>query len=313
MSEQNQKQNQNENPSNGFEFVEYSPEAAERIGYSDYSYWKSVFQNFLKKKSAVFMAFVFFALIIFSFIALKIGKYDYSSAQIMSDASLAFTSPNGEFWFGTDNLGRDYWCQVWYAAQISIKLALIVALGECVLGVTIGCIWGYVRSLDRIMTEIYNVINNIPTIIYMTLAALLFGQSFRNHGDRNDHGRLACDGEKRQKPRADVPRPRVQPGIEMSRNTGMANSCEEHFPVSDQRDYPASGSVDPADDRSGVNPVLPWTRTRCEYAVPRHSLEKCPQLLLAVSVSADFPGGHRIPDYHHFLSGGKCILGCGRS
>ena len=126
------------------------------------------------------MAFVFFALVIFSFIALKIGKYDYSSAQIMSDASLAFTSPNGEFWFGTDNLGRDYWCQVWYAAQISIKLALIVALGECVLGVTIGCIWGYVRSLDRIMTEIYNVINNIPTIIYMTLAALLFGQSFRN-------------------------------------------------------------------------------------------------------------------------------------
>ena len=66
MSEQNQKQNQNENPSNGFEFVEYSPEAAERIGYSDYSYWKSVFQNFLKKKSAVFMAFVFFALVIFS-------------------------------------------------------------------------------------------------------------------------------------------------------------------------------------------------------------------------------------------------------
>ena len=36
-----------------FTFVEYSPEAAERIGYSDYSYWKSVFKNFLKKKAAV--------------------------------------------------------------------------------------------------------------------------------------------------------------------------------------------------------------------------------------------------------------------
>ena len=33
-----------------FTFVEYSPEAAERTGYSDYSYWKSVFKNFLKKK-----------------------------------------------------------------------------------------------------------------------------------------------------------------------------------------------------------------------------------------------------------------------
>lgn len=159
-----------------FRFVEYSPEAAERIGYSDYSYWKSVFQNFLKKKSAVFMAFVFFALVIFSFIALAIGKYNY--AELLTDSSLAFQKPNSEFWFGTDNLGRDYWCQVWYAAQTSIKLALIVALGECVVGVTIGCIWGYVRALDRPLTELYNIINNIPMIIYMTLISLLVGQSF---------------------------------------------------------------------------------------------------------------------------------------
>lgn len=161
---------------NRFSFVEYSPENAERTGYSNYSYWRSVFQNFLKKKSAVAMSAVFFGIIIFSFIALVIGKYDY--AHLLSDSSLAFTRPNAEFWFGTDNLGRDYWCQVWYATQTSIKLALLVAAGECVVGVTIGCIWGYVRSLDRVITEIYNVMNNIPTIIYMTLIALIVGQSF---------------------------------------------------------------------------------------------------------------------------------------
>lgn len=159
-----------------FRFVEYSAEAAERTGYSDYSYWKSVFQNFMKKKSAVVMTLIFFGLVIFSFVALAIGKYDY--ANLLTDSSLAFTPPNGEFWFGTDNLGRDYWCQVWYAAQTSIKLAIIVAVGECVLGVTIGCLWGYVRVLDRPLTEIYNIINNIPMIIYMTLIALLIGQSF---------------------------------------------------------------------------------------------------------------------------------------
>ena len=117
----------NEAQKDKFHFVEYSAEAAERSGYSDYSYWKSVFQNFFKKKSAVVMAGIFFALVIFSFIALQIGKYDFADAQIMGDPALAFTKPNNEFWFGTDNLGRDYWCQVWYAAQISIKLALIVA------------------------------------------------------------------------------------------------------------------------------------------------------------------------------------------
>ncbi len=159
-----------------FTFVEYSPEAAERIGYSDYSYWKSVFKNFLKKKAAVVLSIIFFGLVIFSFIALAIGKYEVGSLR--SDTSLAFIRPNSEYWFGTDNLGQDYWCQVWYAAQISIKLALIVALGECVVGITIGCIWGYVRKLDRLFTEIYNIINNIPTILYMMLIALIVGQSF---------------------------------------------------------------------------------------------------------------------------------------
>ena len=159
-----------------FRFVEYSPEAAERTGYSDYSYWKSVFQNFFKKKSEVIMSCVVFALVIFSFVALWIGKYDF--ATLKADSALAFTEPNSEYWFGTDNLGRDYWCQVWYAAQTSIKLALIVALGECVVGVVIGCLWGYVRQLDRFLTEVYNVINNVPMIIYMTLISLLIGQSF---------------------------------------------------------------------------------------------------------------------------------------
>lgn len=167
---------ENKNKDDLFRFVEYSPEAAERTGYSDYSYWKSVFQNFFKKKSAVIMSCVFFALVIFSFVALWIGKYDYATLQ--ADSALAFQEPNGEFWFGTDNLGRDYWCQVWYAAQTSIKLALIVALGECVVGVVIGCLWGYVRQLDRFLTEVYNVINNVPMIIYMTLISLLVGQSF---------------------------------------------------------------------------------------------------------------------------------------
>ena len=166
----------NKDKDNLFYVVEYSPEQAERTGYSNYSYWRSVFQNFAKKKSAVVMSIIFFSLIIFSFIALAIGKYDYSALR--TDSALAFISPNSEFWFGTDNLGRDYWCQVWYATQTSVKLALLVAAGECVVGITIGCLWGYVRALDRPITEVYNVINNVPMIIYMTLIALLVGQSF---------------------------------------------------------------------------------------------------------------------------------------
>ena len=220
-----------------FYFVDYSPEEAERVGYSNYSYWGSVIQNFLKHKAAVVCLILFLFLVIFSFIALAIGKYDYQT--LVTDSSLAFRKPNseywfgtdnlgrdywcqvwyatqvsirlalivavgesilgviigliwgyvreldrfftelyGEYWFGTDNLGRDYWCQVWYATQVSIRLALIVAVGESILGVIIGLIWGYVRKLDRFFTELYNLIDNVPYIIYMTLIALVVGQSF---------------------------------------------------------------------------------------------------------------------------------------
>ena len=62
-----------------FYFVEYSPEEAERVGYSNYSYWGSVVQNFLKHKAAVVCLFLFLFLVVFSFIALAIGKYDYQT------------------------------------------------------------------------------------------------------------------------------------------------------------------------------------------------------------------------------------------
>jgi oligopeptide transport system permease protein len=67
---------------------------------------------------------------------------------------------------------------VWYATQVSIRLALVVAVGESIVGVIFGLIWGYVRSLDRFFTELYNLIDNVPYIIYMTLIALMVGQSF---------------------------------------------------------------------------------------------------------------------------------------
>ena len=159
-----------------FSFAEYHPEEAERTGYSEYSYWKSVFRSFRKNKAAVVMIIVFIAIFIFSYVALVIGKYDYQ--HLVVDSSLCFQRPNKEFWFGTDNLGRDYWCQVWYATKTSIKLAALVAVGECLVGVTLGCIWGYVRKADRIFTEIYNIFVSVPTMIYMTLIALFIGQSF---------------------------------------------------------------------------------------------------------------------------------------
>lgn len=158
-----------------FSYAEYRAQEAERIGYSQYSYWKSVWRNFLKKKAAVIMSLVFLALFLFTFVAGVIGKYDVYNLRI--DNNLMFISPNSEFWFGTDNMGRDYWAQVWCATRTSIMLAVSVSLGQIALGVLIGLVWGYVRKLDAFFTNLYNLIDNVPTIIYMTLIALMLGKT----------------------------------------------------------------------------------------------------------------------------------------
>ena len=158
-----------------FSYAEYRAQEAERIGYSQYSYWKSVWRNFLKKKAAVVMSLVFLTLFLFTFVAGAIGKYDVYNLRI--DNSLMFIAPNSEFWFGTDNMGRDYWAQVWCATRTSIMLAVSVSLGQIALGVLIGLIWGYVRKLDAFFTNLYNLIDNVPTIIYMTLIALMLGKT----------------------------------------------------------------------------------------------------------------------------------------
>jgi oligopeptide transport system permease protein len=180
MSEINLEQTQNSNPVSEkelFHFVEYSPEAAEQTGYSDYSYWKSVFQHFFKRKSAVVQSCVFILLVVLSFVALAVGKYKYS--ELVPDHTKTFIRPpNAEYWFGTDNIGRDYWSQVWYASQTSIKLSAIVAIGECIVGIIIGLIWGYVRKLERLITEIWTIFTQVPQIIYMLLIALFIGQNF---------------------------------------------------------------------------------------------------------------------------------------
>ncbi|MCD7954575.1 MAG: ABC transporter permease [Lachnospiraceae bacterium] len=158
-----------------FSVAEYHPEAAERMDFSNYSYWKTVFHKFFHKKSVIIMGSLFILLLIFTFIAPYIGNYSLDSLH--SNMRDMYLTPNSEYWFGTDNLGRDYWVQVWAATRTSIILSGGVAVGECLLGVIFGLVWGYVRALDRLFTELYNLISNIPNIIYMTLVGLFIGRS----------------------------------------------------------------------------------------------------------------------------------------
>ena len=77
------------------------------------------------------------------------------------------------FIFGTNNIGQDLWARVWSGTRTSLWIGFVVALFEALIGIMIGILWGYVRQLDHVLTELYNIVDNIPTTIILILVSYI--------------------------------------------------------------------------------------------------------------------------------------------
>jgi oligopeptide transport system permease protein len=165
-----------------FTFAEFDPEAAERVGYSDYSYWGSTLKIFFKNKTVIFFLILMASLILFATIQPYLPNQKSSTKIHVSPVTghpLQNQEPSKEHWFGTNVIGQDLWARIWSGTRTSLLIAIIVGIWEVCFGIFIGAIWGYVRQLDAFMTEAYNVINNIPTTILLMLLAYILRPSFR--------------------------------------------------------------------------------------------------------------------------------------
>ena len=52
------------------------------------------------------------------------------------------------------------------------------ALINMTVGVIIGAIWGFSKRVDVVMTEVYNIIANVPYILLISVMVLIFSASF---------------------------------------------------------------------------------------------------------------------------------------
>ncbi|HHY34262.1 MAG TPA: ABC transporter permease [Firmicutes bacterium] len=165
-----------------FTFAQYDAEAAERTGYSDYSYWRSTIRVFLRNKTAIFLLILMTSLVTFTFIQPYLpGQKDPITIHLDPNTGLQLRNhpPDKEFWFGTNSIGQDLWARLWSGTRTSLLIAIIVGIWEIVFGTFVGAIWGYVRPLEAFITEAYNVISNVPTTIILTLVAYILRPSFQ--------------------------------------------------------------------------------------------------------------------------------------
>ena len=169
-----------------FRFEPEDPNASEKIIAPRYSYWKSVFRVFFRKKTNVILIIFFVLIFAVSFIMPIWWQYDsmenVTNAQTYSlspaEAMEYFGGFSFKYLLGTGSLGNSILYGIVSSARTSLLLAVICAAINMTVGILMGALWGYSKQLDPILLAIYNVVANVPYILLITVLVYIIGSGF---------------------------------------------------------------------------------------------------------------------------------------
>ena len=168
-----------------FARVDHSDVDSERIAAPKYSYWHSVFRVFFKKKINIFVLVLLAVVVAFAYINPSLVEYDkfanllHSTTKHLSPSKAMEQLGYNIHWIlGSGASGQSTFDAVWNGAKISISLAFICAAINMTVGVIIGAIWGFSKRVDAFMTAVYNVLANIPYLLFIAVMVMLFSPSF---------------------------------------------------------------------------------------------------------------------------------------
>ena len=168
-----------------FSRYDHNDSDSEKITAPRYSYWQSVFRVFFRKKINIVILSILAVIIVFTYIYPLFTNYD-RFANLLDSASkhLSPTKAMEKFGYnihwilGAGAAGNSTFDAIWYGSRISISLALVCAVINMTVGVIVGAIWGFSKQVDVIMTEVYNIIGNVPYILFISVMVMIFTASF---------------------------------------------------------------------------------------------------------------------------------------
>jgi peptide/nickel transport system permease protein len=89
-------------------------------------------------------------------------------------------APNGEFWLGTDRLGRDVLVRLAYGARVSLVVGLLASACAVAIGVLVGTVSGYLRGrTDLVLNWVIDLILSIPFLLFAISLVSLVGPSLK--------------------------------------------------------------------------------------------------------------------------------------
>ncbi len=126
--------------------------------------------------TAIFGAVVLGAMLAVAIAAPLLGTVD---PQAMSPVK-RLRDPWGEYWFGTDMLGRDVYSRVLYGARVSLTVGLAVAILSTLVGLAIGLVTGFIRWVDAIVMRVMDGLMSIPSVLLAIALMALTKASLEN-------------------------------------------------------------------------------------------------------------------------------------
>lgn len=155
-----------------FKLVGQEEEKTDILSQRSVSFAEGVWRSFIKNKLAILGLIVLGIVIILAIIVPIISPYHYSEQTGQYNMP-----PNRDFWFGTDNLGRDVFVRTWIGARISLFIGFSAALINVVVGVVYGSISGLAGGwVDNMMMRIVDILNAIPYLLVVILLLVVMSQ-----------------------------------------------------------------------------------------------------------------------------------------
>lgn len=143
------------------------------ISSSSPYYWVRI----LLQRPAVVLSLVFIlVIVIFAVFAPMIA----TTEPTFVNPADRLQKPSTDYWFGTDDLGRDVFSRVVYGARISLLVGLVVMIGASLLGALLGLLAGYYHRLDTVLMRLMDGLEAFPSILLAIAVMAAFGSAIRN-------------------------------------------------------------------------------------------------------------------------------------
>ena len=172
-----------------FATVDHDTLASEKITAPRYSYWHSVFRVFFRKKINIVILALLAVIIVFAYVYPLVIGYDAEVDPYLNlmDSEAKHLDPgeamnkfgyNIHWILGSGASGQSTFDALWYGSGISLSLAFICAAINMTVGILVGAIWGFSKKVDIFMTEVYNIVANVPYILLISVLVLIMSASF---------------------------------------------------------------------------------------------------------------------------------------